>query len=113
MCAQVLILHFCIFEYVFLSVARFCHSPQEPFFVRGQGPKHGCMQSDERQPQPDGGTDQRQSYDQKTEKDKKNTRASRNNDVKRNKVGAIGSASIKNTSTSTHPILEELESCTS
>ena len=62
MCAQLLMLRFSVSEYVFPSMTSFCHSPQEPFFAHGQGPKRGCVQSDERQPQPDGGTDRRQSY---------------------------------------------------
>ena len=63
MCAQLLMLRFSVSKYVFLFVARFCRSRQEPFFARGQGPKHGCAQSAERQAKLDGGTDRRQSYD--------------------------------------------------
>ena len=48
---------FSVSKYVLPSLARFCHSRQEPFFARGLGPKHGCAQSDERQVQLDGGTD--------------------------------------------------------
>ena len=37
MCVQLLALCFCVSAYVFPCVGRFCHSPQEPFFARGQG----------------------------------------------------------------------------